>query len=172
MSTEINFDSTTVDPTSPFNPLPNGTYRMHIVESEVKPTKDNQGRYLQLTWQVLDGEHKGKKVWDRLNIVNNNATAKDIAQRALSAICHATGVLKLSNSQQLHHKPVMVKVVVRQDSGRDPSNDVKGYVACEGSGVAFGTPASATVGAATAAAASTPGAPAPSAENVPAWARK
>lgn len=162
MPAELNFDATGVKPTSPFEPVPNGEYRAHIVESEVKPTQNGKGKYLQLTWEILDGEYKGRKIWDRLNIVNENAQAQEIAQRALSAICHATGVLKLTNSQQLHGRPALVKVRVTQDAGYDPKNEVKGYKPVDGS-----TPTTAA-----AAPAPAPAAPVVPPENVPAWARK
>jgi hypothetical protein len=161
MGADLNFDANNVPPTSPFTPLPNGKYTMAIVESEVKPTANGAGKYLQLTLQVLDGDHKGKKVWERLNIVNNSKEAQDIAQRQLSAICHATGVMKLSNSSQLHDKPMLVRVVVKQDVGFEPKNEVKGYEALSG----------ATPPASTSTAAAAPSAP-PQAANVPAWAKK
>lgn len=127
MGAQLNFDASTVDPRSTFEPIPNGTYRMHITSSEVKATKDTKGRYLQLVLTVLDGDYKGRQVWERLNIVNSNPTAQDIAQRQLSAICHATGVMKLANSSQLHHIPMLVTVVVKQSPGYDPQNEVKKY---------------------------------------------
>lgn len=152
----LNFDATSVDPTSPFAPLPAGSYRAHVTASEVKPTKNGAGQYLQLEFTVLDGAFKGRKFWERLNIQNPNQTAQEIAQRTLSAICHATGVLKLTNSQQLHGIPVTVKLTVKQDAGRDPQNEVKGYEKAEG-----GAPA-------TAATTSAP----PAAAGAPAWAKK
>lgn len=142
MPAELNFNAADVPPSTPFEPIPAGTYRMHIVESEVKRTKDGAGRYLQLVWEVTDGGYKGRKVWDRLNIDNPNKTAQDIAQRGLSAICHATGQLQLRNSEQLHHKPVMVRVTVRQDAGQEPQNDVKGYKACDDNPAAVKAPRS------------------------------
>src|SRR5690348_7203685 len=103
MGTPINFNANDVPPSSPLEPVPANWYRAHIVASEVKPTKSGGGNYLQLEFDILDGEFKGRKFWDRLNIQNANQTAQEIAQRALSAVCHATGVLRLTNSAQLHH---------------------------------------------------------------------
>ena len=161
----MNFDATTVDPRSTFEPIPNGTYRMHISASEVKPTKDGQGRYLQLVLVVLDGDYKGRQVWDRLNIVNPNQTAQEIAQRQLSAICHATGVMKLTNSAELHHIPMLVSVVVKQSKGYEPQNEVKKYEADPDSGRGVQVTGTAT-----------PAAPAPTAAQPatqsPPWARK
>jgi hypothetical protein len=59
-----------------------------IVESAVKPTKAGTGKYLQLDWQILEGEYKNRSpLWDRLNIQNPNAVAQKIGQETLSAIC-------------------------------------------------------------------------------------
>lgn len=171
MGTPLNFDATQVQPTSTFDPLPNGTYRMHVTESEVKPTRNGSGQYLQLVWEVIDGDFKGRKVWDRLNIENANQTAKEIALRSLSAICHAAGVLKLSHSTQLHHKPVMVKLVVKQDAGYEPRNEVKGYTAVEG-GAGVPLPKSGTTAHGQSQAAAVTGSTPPAAANAPAWAQK
>ena len=140
MGAAINFDANTVEPTTPFEPVPNDTYRAHIIASEVKPTKERTGQYLQLEWEILDGPYKGRKLWDRLNIVNQNATAQQIAQSALSAICHAAGVLRVSNSAQLHHIPMMIKVVIKQDKGYDPRNEIKSYKSANAQALAAGAP--------------------------------
>ena len=54
------FDANQVDPASNFDPLPAGKYLAAIIESEMKPTKAGTGNYLALTFQVLDGPHKGR----------------------------------------------------------------------------------------------------------------
>jgi hypothetical protein len=83
MGSEINFNANDVPPQTPFEPVPNGKYRAHIVDSEVKPTKDGRGKYLQLEWEILDGEYKGRKIWDRLNIVNPSETSQKIGRCGL-----------------------------------------------------------------------------------------
>lgn len=124
------FDATQVSPESQFAPVPNGDYPVVITESEVKPTKDGAGQYLQLTLEVIDGHYKGRKVWDRLNLWNKNSTAVEIAQRALSQICHAIGVLQVQDTVMLHNKPLVATLAVRAaGGGYDESNDVKGYKA-------------------------------------------
>jgi hypothetical protein len=128
--TAIQFDATQVSPESKFAPVPNGDYPVVITESEVKPTKDGAGQYLQLTLEVIDGHYKGRKIWDRLNLWNKNSTAVEIAQRALSQICHAIGVLQVQDTVMLHNKPLVATLAVRAaGGGYDESNDVKGYKA-------------------------------------------
>ena len=36
----------------------------------MKATKAGTGQYLQLGFQILDGPHKGRKLWARLNLDN------------------------------------------------------------------------------------------------------
>jgi hypothetical protein len=126
------FNATQVQPQTNFDPIPAGKYICQIVESEIKPTKAGTGQQLVLTWEVLDGEFKGRKVWDRLNISNPNKQAEQISQAALSAICHAAGVLQLQDSAQLHNKPMRIRVNIKKSEGYEPSNEVKGYEAVAG----------------------------------------
>ena len=52
-------------------------------------------------------------VFDQLNLVNQNPTTVEIAQRALSAICHATGKLQVADSADLHLIPITSQVTVK-----------------------------------------------------------
>ena len=110
----IAFDASTVQPTQTFNALPAGSYPVIITASQIKPTKNVDGEYLELTLEVQGGEFQGRKLFDRLNLWNKNPTAVEIAQRQLSALCHAVGVLQLGDSEELHNKPVLAKVGIRQ----------------------------------------------------------
>lgn len=124
---QLNFDARQVDPQQSFEPIPAGWYNMMIVESEMKPTSNGQGAYLQLTLKVVDGQYAGRQVFDRLNLQNPNPVAVEIAYRRLSAYCHATGVIQVQDSQQLHGIPFKARVSVRTDStGQyEPSNEIK-----------------------------------------------
>ena len=124
----LNFNATTVAPATAFEAIPAGNYAAIITESAMKPTKRGDGEYLQLTLQIIDGEHSGRKLFDRLNLNNPNATAVDIAQRTLSAICHAVGVMQPQDSAELHDIPMQVKVGVEKNmTDGTNSNVIKGY---------------------------------------------
>jgi hypothetical protein len=122
------FDANAVEPTGDFEPIPAGKYLAVIVESEMKPNKAGTGHYLQLAFEVIDGPHKGRYLWARLNLDNPNATAVQIAKAELSAICRAVGVLAPNDSTDLHDLPLVihVKCKKRPDTG-DVTNEVKGY---------------------------------------------
>lgn len=152
----LNFNASTVDPAQSFDPVPPGDYLVHIKESEMAATKTG-GQMLKLTLEILDGQYKGRLVWDRLNLVNNNPQAVEIGYRTLSAICHAAGVIDCQDSSQLHGRPMVAKVKVRPGDGNyDPSNEVRGYSAANAAQPQPSTPAAVPVAAAPADAATPP----------------
>lgn len=130
------FDASNIDPTPRFDPLPAGDYNVIITASEMKVTKDGTGEYLELTLEVQDGEFAGRKLFDRLNLNNPNRKAVEIAQRQLAQICHAVGVLQVTDSEQLHFRPLVAIVKVRPADGQyDAANEIKGYKAAAGAPV-------------------------------------
>ena len=131
---KLGFNAASVEPSTPMDVLPKGKYLCMAIASELKPTRNNTGEYLQITFEVLEGNYKGRKIFERLNIRNSNKTAEDIAQRALSALCHAVGVIELDDSEQLHNIPVTLDVDVDPAKGEySASNRVKGYSEVGGS---------------------------------------
>ncbi|ABK45411.1 conserved hypothetical protein [Magnetococcus marinus MC-1] len=117
------FDASQVEPSKPQENLPPGEYRVQIIHSEMRVTKAGTGQYLWLEMDILDGVHTGRKVYDRLNLINPNQQAVEISQRALSAICHALGRMQVQDSEDLHFQPLMVKVAVSKSG----YNEIKGY---------------------------------------------
>ena len=127
-----NFDASTIEPSSSFDPIPAGWYKAIISNSEMKPTR-NGGEYLSLTLQVIEGQYANRLVFARLNLKNANDKTVEIARKDLAAICRAVGVMSPQSSEELHDKPLMIKVKVRPAQGEyDASNDVGGYKADEG----------------------------------------
>jgi len=114
-------------------PLPAGVYLAHIVESDVQPLKSGNGEGLKLTFEVIDGQFKGRKVYENLNIRHTSEDTQRIAQSQLSALCHAVNVIKLMDTAALHFKPVRINVTVREAVGQyKASNNIKGYEAVGG----------------------------------------
>ena len=90
---ELNFSADAIEPLGVFDVLPVGEYVVVVSETDMKDASTGKGRYLQIVFTVIDGEYKGRKIWDRLNIDNESTTAQEIAQRALSSICRAVKVM-------------------------------------------------------------------------------
>jgi len=141
--------------------LPKGKYLAMVIYSEIKPNKARTGDLLKLTFEVIDGQGKGRKVFESLNIRHQNKVAEKIGTEQLNALCLATGVLNLTDSEQLHNIPVMIDVVIEPGKdGYDDQNRVKGYAPAN----AVGTP--------TPARAAAPAASAPAASSTPVWKKK
>lgn len=124
----INFNANDVEPSKAFDPIPAGKYIAVITDSEMKETRAGTGRYLQLEFEITDGEYAGRKLWARLNIENQNAEAVRMARADLSAICRAVNVLTPSDSIDLHNLPLVIKVHCRKDKNTgEITNDIRGY---------------------------------------------
>jgi Protein of unknown function (DUF669) len=122
------FDANQVEPSTAFEAIPAGKYLAVISESEMKPTKSGSGHYLQLAFQILEGEFKNRVFWARLNLDNPNPIAVRMAQAELSAICRSVGVLAPNDSVELHNLPLVIHVRCkkRSDTG-EITNEIKGY---------------------------------------------
>lgn len=109
---KLSFDATKVAPQKPMDPVPKGWYPVIITASDVVPTKTDpkNGVRLELEVEIIDGEFKGRKAWDGINTKNKNPKAQQIGDEQLSAICHATGVFKMQDTNELHNKPFEIKL--------------------------------------------------------------
>jgi len=131
---DTSFDATSVEPTTPYELLPAGKYRAQIVESEMRATRNGMGQFLWLMLDILDGQHKGRKIFDQLNLVNPNPTTVEIAQRTLSAICHATGRMHVSDSEELHLIPMTIQVKIKPPKNGYGESNAIAYLSPEGGG--------------------------------------
>lgn len=171
----LNFDATQHDPNVGFEAIPAGDYPALISDSEVRPTAAGTGVGLNLTWEIIDGPFKGRRIWQWLNIQHTNTQAEEIAQKQLSNVCHAVGVLQVQDSAELHDKPCLIKVKFKpagpDKNGvyRDASNQVS---SCEALNDAGPTPTAPSTPAAAATQAQ-PAAPAVAAQAsaAPPWKR-
>lgn len=123
----LNFDANAVEPNR-FSLLPAGKYKAMITQSEVVDTKAGNGQRLKLTWRIIEGEFANKIVFDNINVGHVNQEVQAIGQSILSSLCHAAGVLRLKDSEELHGIPVYITVVVNPPKdGYPEDNKVKRY---------------------------------------------
>lgn len=113
-----------------FEPIPAGWYLAEVAKSEYKATKAKTGHYLSLQFKILDGEYKGRYLFNMLNLDNPNPTAVEISQKELASICEACGLDEIEDSTELHGIPVAVRVVIKDgNAGYPPKNEIKAYKA-------------------------------------------
>ncbi len=111
-----------------------GNYPAMIHRSEMKDTKAKRegrariGSYLELKFKILSGKFKNHVVFTRLNLVNENPVAVEIANKELASICDAVGKISIEDSQELHGVPMMISVTKTPATANSPErNEIKGY---------------------------------------------
>lgn len=112
-SIAFNFDVTNIDPyVGGARVYPSGQYLMAISNMECKENNDkSSGHNLRLEYTILDGEHKGGKYYENLNLWHTGSTAaQEIAYKQLSSIGHAVGVLSGTDLTMLANKPMLVEL--------------------------------------------------------------
>ena len=121
------FDASTVRPMDDYTVVPPNKYPCLIEKSEIKENKARTGHFIEVTLAILDGEFKGRKIWDRINIDNPNRTAVEIATRVLSALVQAAGLRTLGQVAELIGKVVVAHVKVQKDQNGNDQNNVRTY---------------------------------------------
>jgi len=113
------FNARKVKPQERLSAIPAGEYVAAIVDSGYFENKKGTGGYLKFKLRILDGEYKGRIVFENaINIVNESKEAQTIAQSQLSAIAHAVNVLdvyydntlKTQSADCLHDIPMTIEI--------------------------------------------------------------
>lgn len=134
---QLGFSAEGVERTGTYEIIPVGDYPAMIIGSTMKHPKGqfdqpdtSKPAYLELSIEIIDGEFKGRRLTDRLNLNNPNEMTRRIAKGTLANICDAQGIGGVGDSSELHMKPMIVKVGVKPANGQyGPGNEVKGYKA-------------------------------------------
>jgi len=122
-----------------FTPIPKGWYKATVKSVEPRNNKNGNGSHLLVVWEVISGEHQGRKLFDRFTLEsvkrNNqgeivpNEQAVQIGHRRLSemswALCHP----QWDDTDELLGRQCKVLVFVRISEKYGDSNDVKAYEA-------------------------------------------
>ncbi len=109
------FNVSDVPERTDFTPVPPGQYVGMVTSSELKDTKSG-GQMIVLEIDIQDGDHSGRKLFERLNIKNSNETAVTIAYQSLAELIKALGKDKIKDTEELHNKRFLINVAV------DPPN--------------------------------------------------
>ncbi len=137
----LDFDANTYEPNKPLDIIPPGEYDAIIVASTRKPNSKGTGELLAIELQITSGECQNRKLYDNLNLWNQNQQALDIARATFSAICRAVNVPSPRNSEELHNRKLCVKVGVEKDQNGEMRAKPKGYKPARAPQAAFSQPA-------------------------------
>lgn len=92
----MSFDLTGVESsTMDYQPLPTGIYKLVIDEAELKDTKAGTGQYINVRYEVVSGDWKGRKLWNMFNVKNPNPQAVEIGMQQLRSM------IELSNKPKM-----------------------------------------------------------------------
>ena len=124
----INFNVSEVTPAQEFKPLPEGKYEAVIADSDVKETRAGNGSYIQLEFEIISGEYKGRRLWGRYNVENANREAVEIGRAQFSAVCQAAGVPNPRDTAELHNCTLVLSVRCKHRKDTDElENVISGY---------------------------------------------
>lgn len=125
------FKSSEVAPSESYELLPPGVYTAMLTESDLK-TSNAGGQYFSLCFQITDEDFSGRKVWDNITWKHDNEKAVNIGRAKMSSLCLAAGVENPEDSEELHDRPIMIKLGIKKGKdGYEDSNNIKEYSATE-----------------------------------------
>ena len=128
-------DLSAVDTTTPesggFECIPAGTYRVLINKAEYRQTRANTGHRLVLELSIMGGEHDGRRLFEGINVFNNNPGAQEIGQRVLASLTDALGIARngLTDTEQLVDAVVNAEVTcqrIKNEQQREMYGDKHG----------------------------------------------
>ena len=96
----LKFDMTGVEPGQDFDtPIPKGTYKMRILDIKDEPSKSDGRPMYTVELEVIDGEYKGRRVWDYIKY------ADDTSQWKLRQLLEALRVISKTGKQKGSFNP-------------------------------------------------------------------
>jgi hypothetical protein len=124
------------------DPIPAGDYEVQVIEAKLN-AKDDGNVLLKLVFEVLNGEHTSRRVYENLNVRHNNPQAQEIAQRSYTELWR--DAIKLTHrpasTDDMCFKPIMARVGIekRKDTG-ELQNRMKRYMPLGGAAPAGKAP--------------------------------
>ena len=101
-----------------FTLLPDGEYIAQIISTEKKQTRSGED-YLQISWQIIDGPHTRRQLFDSLYIYSPEKVKQlEFHRQRLFFITRACGLERISDTSELHHKPCRLTVRHDEYNGR------------------------------------------------------
>jgi len=158
-------DFNTVHSTSEL--IPAGMYQAIITASGGDPndertgedglvsSRSGKGRYLPMTFEIIEGEYKGRQIFKNFNLENSNEQAVKIAQSEIKELLQAVGWDFASkpcgpdDTSEIHMIPLTLQIITRVNKNTDDEqNEIKHFKPRQTPGTTTAAPAAGTSAAA------------------------
>ncbi|MDH3382057.1 MAG: DUF669 domain-containing protein [Flavobacteriaceae bacterium] len=107
-----------------FEVLPDDIYKVEI--TEIKYTSTKKG--INLTYTIMDGNYKGRKLFDNANIFHEKSEVRAIGHRKIDGIAYALNIQgQIESTLILMKKPFKIKVKHRINQDDEKINTVSRY---------------------------------------------
>ena len=119
-------------------PVPAGRYLVVISDSETRLTRKaqesgnkNDGLMLSITFDVIEGDCQGRKIFHNMNLLNQSEKAVQIGRHELAAMYRALGLDNVKTDEELRDKPLTVETIVERKEGFPDTARVKKFSEAE-----------------------------------------
>ena len=122
----IDWDESAIAETD-YSPIPPGEYVCCLTGHEDFETKNGAGNGVTLKWEVQEGDHKGRILFDSLLLHHTSEQAQQIARGRLKTLKSKVGKQTAGDTAELLGCRATLRVDVEQYDGKF-RNRVKGYL--------------------------------------------
>jgi hypothetical protein len=131
---EINFDATIEDVgNTGFEPIPEGEYRLMLIECDLLPNSKGTGDNLKCKLQVVGPKFEGRILWENFCWTHSTSEkAVQIARSRFASLCSAIGISVVKDTDELLNISFLAEVGVKTSEGFGPQNFIKKYISAVG----------------------------------------
>lgn len=115
---EFDFDEVEVEDNYDSGPLPSGTYTVVVHGAEKRDIKSGKGQGLSVAFDVIDGEHKGRRHFEFFTLKHEKEIAEQLGRKSLKRVAIACGIDRLEDTSQLVGQVLRIKVACEGDFSR------------------------------------------------------
>ena len=126
---DISFTEQEIAEAGKYDLIPAGNYVAQVIKSELKQNANGNGNRLSLYFQIIEGELRGRTLYQDITIRNTNETAMKIGREQMAEIAKACNLTKIGDSSEIHNVPMQIRVAIREDkTGQyDPRNEIRKF---------------------------------------------
>lgn len=128
---KFGFDVSEVEADAPasYDPIPEGEYVLKALDAEEKTTAKGDGSYIKVKFEVVNGEHAGRLIWQNFNVNNPSEKAQRIGRQQIVAWATACGKPDANDTDKLLESKFKAAVSIEKGTGGySDSNRIKAFL--------------------------------------------